>query len=135
MKRIQLSLLLLLTTTLSFAQDSFRTVKLPNGKGKLIRAVLTFKDDDKVVQITPIKGNAVSIPYGAIDHWAYEYSNERTVVLTEGKNHWLEVDYNEDGARRKLVIQLQKHDYIRILDAVKAHTGADVDLEGNVNKR
>jgi 2-keto-3-deoxy-L-rhamnonate aldolase RhmA len=55
---------------------------------------------------------------------------------TEGKSHWLEVDYHlQDAAHKILVLQMQKRDYIRILDAVKAHTGVDVDLEGNANKR
>jgi len=107
---------------------------MPNPKGKLIKAVLTFKDSDKTVEIRPAKGNAVSIPYSAVDKWAYEFTTERTMALTEGKTHWLEVDYQDQDARRVLVLQMQKHDYIRILDAIKKHTGMDVDLEG-ANKR
>jgi hypothetical protein len=107
---------------------------MPNGKGKLIKAVLTFKDDDKTVEIRPVKGDALSIPYGSIDKWAYEFTTERTVALTEGKTHWLEVDYHVQDAHKELVLEMQKHDYIRILDAIKKHTGVDVDLEGKVNK-
>jgi hypothetical protein len=134
MKPIRLALLVILSATLGFAQNSFRTIKMPNGKGKLIKAVLTFKDDDKAVEIRPVKGDAVSIPYSAIDKWAYEFTTERTVALTEGKTHWLEIDYHQQDMRKVLVLEMQKHDYIRILDAIKAHTGVDVDLEGKVNK-
>jgi hypothetical protein len=134
MKPLQLTLLVILTATFGFAQNSFRTIKMPNGKGKLIKAVLTFKDDDKTVEIRPVKGDALSIPYGSIDKWAYEFTTERTVALTEGKTHWLEIDYHEQDAHKELVLQMQKQDYIRILDAIKKHTGFDVDLEGKVNK-
>jgi hypothetical protein len=135
-KPFLLALFLTATANLALAQyASFRTVKIPNSKGKLIKAVLTFKDDDKVVEILPAKSEAVSIPYNAIDKWVYEFTKERTVALTEGKTHWLEVDYHLQDAHKVLVLQMQKSDYIRILDAVKSHTGMDVDLEGNVNKR
>jgi hypothetical protein len=30
---------------------------------------------------------------------------------------------------------MDKHDYLRILEAVKAHTGKDADVLGNANKR
>jgi hypothetical protein len=30
---------------------------------------------------------------------------------------------------------MDKHDYIRILEALKAHTGIDADILGNANKR
>lgn len=134
MKPIQLALLVILTTTLGLAQNSFRTIKMPNGKGKLIKAALTFKDDAKTVEIHPVKGDTLDIPYGSIDKWAYEFTTERTVALTEGKTHWLEIDYHEQDVRKELVLQMQKQDYIRILDAIKKHTGVDVDLEGKVNK-
>lgn len=136
MKTISLTVLVVLTAVSGFAQNtSFRDIKMPNPKGKLIKAVLTFKDGDKTVEIRPAKGEAVSIPYGQIDKWAYEYSNQRTIVMTEGKTHWLEVDYHLQDARKILVLEMQKHDYIHILDAVKQHTGFDVEIEGNAHKR
>jgi hypothetical protein len=136
-KPLFLTLFLLLASSFALAQDkSFNTIKMPNAKGKLIKSVLTFKDSDKTVEIRPVKGDTVTIPYSQIDRWAYEFTNQRTIALTEGKAHWLEVDYHlQDAAHKILVLQMQKHDYIRILDAVKAHTGIDVDLEGNANKR
>jgi hypothetical protein len=125
-----------LALTPAFAQDaSFRDVKMPNPKGKLIKSVLTFKDSAKAVEIRPAKGQSVTIPYQSIDNWAYKFTTERTVAMTEGKTHWLEVDYQVPEGHKTLVLQMQKHDYIRILDAVKKHTGMDVDLEGNANKR
>jgi hypothetical protein len=128
--------ILLTLTTVGVAQDiSFRTVKLPTSKGKLTKAVLTFSDSDKAVEIRPVKGDAVSIPYGDIDKFSYEFTAERTIALTKAKTHWLEVDYHLQDARKVLVLEMQKRDYIRILDAVKAHTGMDVDLEGNAKKR
>jgi len=117
-------------------ETSFRTVKMPDAKGRPRKAVLTFSDNDKAVEVHPAKGHdSVSIPYGQIDKCTYEYTTERTMVLTEGKSHWLEFDYHDQDARKVLVLQMQKKDYLRILDAVKAHTGLDVEILGNADKR
>jgi hypothetical protein len=117
-------------------ETSFRTVRMPDAKGKPKKAVLIFSDNDKAVEVRPAKGgNSVNIPYSQIDKCAYEYTTERTMVLTDAKNHWLEIDYHDQDARKVLVLRMEKKDYLRILDAVKAHIGMDVEILGNADKR
>lgn len=138
MKRIAFILLLVLAAaSVGFGEEtSFRTVRMPDAKGKPRRAVLTFSDNDKAVEVRVSKrGDSVSIPYGQIDKCAYEYTTERTMVLTDAKSHWLEIDYHDQDARKVLVLRMEKKDYLRILDAVKAHTGMDVEILGNADKR
>lgn len=138
MKKIAFTLLAVLAvSSVGLSEDtSFRTVKMPDAKGKPKKAVLTFSDNDKAVEVRSAKGgDSVSIPYSQIDKCAYEYTTERTMVLTDAKNHWLEIDYHDQDARKVLVLRMEKKDYLRILDAVKAHTGMDVGILGNADKR
>jgi hypothetical protein len=130
-------LALLAAATFGLGEEtSFRTVRMPDAKGKPKKAILTFSDNDKAVEVRSAKGgDSVSIPYSQIDKCAYEYTTERTVVLTDAKNHWLEIDYHDQDARKVLVLRMEKKDYLRILDAVKAHTGMDVEILGNADKR
>lgn len=103
---------------------------MPNLKGKEIKAVLTFSDNDKAVEVRPVKGEAVSIPYSQIEKCSYEYTED-----LGGRTHWLQIDYNAGDAHKVLILLMNKHDYVRILDAVKNHTGSDAEILGNANKR
>ena len=57
------------------------------------------------------------------------------VMLTKSKSHWLEIDYHDQEPTQVFVLRMDKHDYLRILDALKAHTGNDAEVLGNANKR
>lgn len=147
-----LLLAVLLAATFGFADDTaFNRILVPDSKGRLVKAVLTFSDDHKAVEVQPVKGSAVSIPFEEIYKFAYEYTkrhrvNEGSVfmvpvgvgavmMLTKSRSHWLEIDYREGEVPRSFVLRMDKHDYIHILDAVKAHTGKDAEVLGNANKR
>jgi hypothetical protein len=67
-KRIVPGLLLTLavSTTAFSDETSFRRVSVPTSKGKHVKAVLTFSDDHKAVEVRPAKGDPVTIPYGRI---------------------------------------------------------------------
>jgi len=110
-------------------ETSFRHVRIPNPKGKRIKAVLTFSDNDKAVEVQPAKGSAVTVPFSQIDKASYEY----TAVLSS-KTHWLQIDYHEKDSHKVLVLLMDKHEYIHILDALKAHTGIDAEVLGNADK-
>ena len=119
-------------SSLDFAEEtSFRRVHVPNQKGKQIKAVLIFSDQDKAIEVRPAKGAAVSIPYTQIDKCDYEYTN----AVMGDKNHWLKIDYHDQDARREFVLLMDKHEYLRILDALKAHTGIEAAVLGNAKKR
>jgi hypothetical protein len=152
-KRIVTALLvILLAGTTGLAEEtSFSRVVVPDARGKQIKAVLTFSDQHKAVEVQPAKGAVVSIPYAEIYKFAYEYTkkhriNEESVftaaigvgaivMLTKSKSHWLEIDYREGDIPKSFVVRMDKHEYIRILDAVKAHTGKDAEILGNADKR
>lgn len=144
--------LVFLVAGLSFAEDaSFDHVKVPDLKKKQARAVLTFSDQDKAVEIRPVKRAAVTIPYSEIDRCSYEFTRKHRinegsvatapiglgliVMLTRSRNHWLEIDYHEQDLPKVYMVQMDKHDYIHILDALKAHTGINPDILGNAQKR
>ena len=122
-----------------------------DAKGRENKAVLIFSDNDKAVEVRPAKGDAVSIPYAAIDKFSYEFTkhhrvNEGTVLtapigvgavamLTKSRSHWLEIDYQDQDLPKSYVLRMDKKNYIHILDAIKAHTGKDTEILGNANKR
>jgi hypothetical protein len=149
-KRIVLFLLLAVCFGYG-AENSFDRIRVPDAKGKLINATITFSDKTQAIVIRPIKGNVVTIPYAEIDRLAYEYTKRHrvsggsiatapigigaVVMLTKAKSHWLEMDYQEDNIRKTYVIHMDKHDYLRILEAFKTHTGKDAEILGNANKR
>lgn len=132
-------------------ETSFQHIKVVDAKGRENKAVLVFSDNDKAVEVRPAKGNAVSIPYAAIDKFSYEFTkhhrvNEGTVLtapigvgavamLTKSRSHWLEIDYQDQDLPKSYVLRMDKKNYIRILDAIKAHTGKDTEILGNANKR
>lgn len=127
-----LLLAILLSSVFAIAEDtSFRHVWLADDKGNTRKAVLTLSDQDKSVEVRPAKGQAVTVPYGQIDKCSYEYTTE----VMDAKTHWLEIEYHDRDAHKLLVVRMQNKDYLRILDAVKAHTGLDVELLGNADKR
>jgi hypothetical protein len=132
-------------------ETSFRHIKVVDAKGRENKAVLTFRDNAKAVEVSPAKGNAVSMPYASIEKFSYEFTkrhrvNECTVftapigigavvMLTKSRAHWLEIDYQDQDLTKAYVLRMDKKNYIRILDAIKAHTGKDTEILGNANKR
>jgi hypothetical protein len=149
---IPVGLVIFLVVTLGLAEEtSFSRVAAPDSNGRLTKAVLTFSDDHKAIEVHPIKGPAVSMPYADISKCSYEYTkrhriNEGSiftapvgvgaiVMLTRSKSHWLEIDYHEGDIPKSFVLRMDKHEYLRILDAVKVHTGRDAQVLGNADKR
>jgi hypothetical protein len=128
------SVLLVLLIALNYAVASdvtFNRIKVPNPNGKRIKAVLTFSDTDHAVEVRPIKGkgNPVTIPYSEISKFSYEFT------MQTSKTHWLEIHYTHDQIPKTLVLHMDRHNYLRILDAIKTHTGQDAEVLGNAVKR
>lgn len=146
-----LPLLVLVANFALAAETSFRGVKVPDAKGKQTKAVLTFSDEHSAVEIYPAKAPAVSIPYNKIDKCSYEFTKKHRIsegtvltapigagavlMLTKSMSHWLEIDYHDQDLPRVFVLRMDKHNYLRILDALKAHTGIDAEILGNADKR
>lgn len=145
-------LVFILFFSASFAEETtFHRVKAPGPKGDPVNATLTFSDDHKAIEINPVKGKAVSIPYAEIDNVSYEYTRKHRVtegsmitapvgigavaMLTKSKVHWLEIHYIEEDIRKTYLVRMDKHNYLRILEALKKHTGKDAEVLGNADKR
>lgn len=133
-------------------ETTFSTIRVPDSRGKQSKAILTFSDNDKAVEVHPINGAAIRIPYSGIDKCSYEFTRKRrvsgdtialaattgvgaVVLFTRDKSHWLEIDYHEGQRHKAFLLRMDKHDYIRVLDALKAHTGIDAEVLGNADKR
>jgi len=143
--------LLLFVARLCVADESFNTVRVPDLNGKQARAVLTFSDDHKAIEIQPVKREPVSIPYANIDKCVYQFTKKHRVsegslatapigvgavlMFTKSKSHWLEIDYHEASAFKVYVVRMDKRSYLRVLDALKNHTGIDAEVLGNAEKR
>ncbi len=157
MKRIATAVLLtflfvsLLPSLGAAEETSFQRIKVPDTEGRQIKAVLTFSDNDKAVEVRPVKGELVSIPYAQIDKFSYEYTRNHRIndtsmvtaaigvgvvmMMTKAKNHWLQIDYRDQDVPKTYVVRMDKQNYLRILDAVKNHTGKDAEVLGNADKR
>lgn len=139
-------------SSLCFSEEtSFRHIMVPDAKGRQIQAVLTFSDQNNAVEVRPEKGSGVRIPYSAIEKFSYEFTkkhrvNEGTVLsvpigigavamLTKSRAHWLEIDYQDQDLPKAYVVRMDKKNYIRILDAIKTHTGKETEILGNAKKR
>jgi len=135
-KRILSAVLLIVVvvacSALGLAEEtSFRRVHVPNLKGKEIKAVLTFSDRDKAIEVHLSKGTPVTIPYGKIDKCAYEF----TLGIMDEKSHWLKIEYHDQDLPKEFVLRMDGREYLHILDALKAHTGIEAEVLGNANKR
>jgi hypothetical protein len=132
-------------------ETSFRHVKVPDAKRRQVHAILTFSDRNRDVEVRPDKGSELNIPYSSIEKFSYEFTkqhrvNEGTVLsapigigalamLTKSRSHWLEIDYQDQDLPKAYVVQMDKKNYIRILDAIKTHTGKETEILGNAKKR
>jgi hypothetical protein len=152
-KKIAALLAIISLTSLALAEEtSFHRIKVPDPKGHQRKAILTFSDNDKAIEIRPVKGSEVSIPYEQIDRFSYEFTRKHRikqgvavmfvsvaggaiVMMTRSRSHWLEIDYFDQQIPKAYVIRMDKHDYLHILDAVKTHTGKDAEILGNADKR
>lgn len=146
-----------LVPSLGFAEEtSFRKVKVPTlvkGKHtKQVKAVLAFSDEHQAIEVYPAKGTTVAIPYSEIDKCSYEYTQKHRikaglvtffvvepvgviVMFTKSRSHWLEIDYRDKDVPKAYVVRMNKNNYIRILDAMRNHTGKEAEVLGNVDKR
>jgi hypothetical protein len=134
---------------LSIAEETaFNGVKLADAKGKQADARLIFSDTNKNVVLRVADRDFVVIPYDQLDKFSYEYTKKHRitqgavvmvaslgagaiVMLTKSKSHWLYIDFHEQGVPKSLVLRMDKKEYKRIFEAVKTHTGKEVEFVGD----
>ena len=138
----------LVVVNLSLAEESaFRGVKLADAKGKQADASLIFSDNNKNVVVRVADRDFVTMPYDQIDKFSYEYTKKHRVtqgaivmvaslgagaivMLTKSKSHWLYIDFHEQAVPKSVVLRMDKGEYKKIIDAVKVHTGKEVQFLG-----
>jgi len=138
-----------LAVNLVSADDTaFRGVKVTDAKGQQTDANLVFNDSNQAMVVRVADHDFVTIPYDQMDKVSYEYTKKHRVtqgaivmvasvgagaivMLTKSKSHWLYVDYHEQNAPKTVVLRMDKGEYHRILEAVKLHTGKEVQLLGD----
>ncbi len=155
MKRVIacICMLLLGANSVGYAEAvSFNSCKLADVKGRQADATLIFSDDAKNMQIRVSDRDLVTIPYENLDKFSYEYTKKHRitqgaivmvaslgagaiVMLTKSKSHWLYIDYREQNSAKSVVLRLDKSDYKKIIEAVKTHTGKDVEMLGDGGKQ
>lgn len=143
---------LLVGMNISFAEETaFNGCKLADVKGKQADARLVFSDEAKSMIVGVADRDFVTIPYESIDKVSYDYAKKHRitqgaivmvaslgagaiVMLTKSKSHWLYVDFHEQNAPKSLVLRMDKKEYQKIFEAVKNHTGKDVQFIGEAGK-
>lgn len=137
---------------LSFADDAAFNVKLADAKGTQAEARLIFSDDAKHLAIHVADRDLVTVSYDQLDKFSYEYTKKHRVtagaitmvaslgagaivMLTKSKSHWLYIDYHEQNIPKSVVLRMDKSDYKKIFEAVKTHTGKDVEMLGDANDK
>lgn len=151
MKKIICALVAVLVMgNLGFADQASFNVKLADAKGKQADARLAFSDDNKNLSVHVADRDLVTVSYDQLDKFSYEYTKKHRitqgavvmiaslgagaiVMLTKSKSHWLYIDYHEQNIPKSVVLRMDKGDYKKIFEAVKAHTGKDVEMLGDAN--
>lgn len=143
--------LLTLNTAGLAEETTFNTCKLADVKGKQADARLTLSDSNKDLVVRVSDRDLVTIPYGNLDKFSYEYTKKHRitqgaivmvaslgagaiVMLTKSKSHWLYIDYHEQKVPKTLVLRLDKSDYQKVIASIKTHTGKDVEMLGDAGK-
>src|SRR5438445_12987981 len=148
-RAIAVLLTILVMADLGLAEETtFTGVKLADAKGKQADAHLLFSDAYKNVVVRVADRDFVTIPYDQLDKFSYEYTKKHRitqgavvmvaslgagaiVMLTKSKSHWLYIDFHEQKVPKSVVLRLDKHEYQHIFEAVKTHTGTDVEFLGD----
>lgn len=123
----------------------FSKIKVADPTGKQVDARLVFSDANKNVVVRVANRDFVTVPYDHVDKFSYEYTKKHRitqgavvmvaslgagaiVMLTKSRSHWLYIDFHEDNAAKSVVLRMDKKEYQSILDAVRTHTGKDVEM-------
>ena len=146
------AVILMVAVNVSFAEETaFNGCKLADVKGKQAEARLILSDETKSVIVRSMDRDVVSIPYQNIDKFSYDYAKKHRitqgaivmvaslgagaiVMLTKSKSHWLYIDFHEQAAPKSVVVRMDKSEYKKIFEAVKKHTGKEVQFIGEAGK-
>ena len=150
---VSVLLMALVTANLSAAEETaFNGVKLADVKGKQADARLIFSDSAKNLVVRVADRDFVTVPYDQLDKFSYEYTKKHRitqgaivmvaslgagaiVMLTKSKSHWLYIDFHEQNVPKNIVLRMDKNEYQKIFEAVKTHTGKEVEFLGDAKDK
>jgi hypothetical protein len=127
------------------ADAAFRGVKVTDAKGKQTDAQLIFSDSGSKLLVRVADRDFMAVPYDKLDKFSYEYTKKHRVtqgaivmvaslgagaivMLTKSKSHWLYVDFHDQDVPKSMVLRMDKNEYKSIMEAVKTHTGKEVEF-------
>jgi hypothetical protein len=148
-KLISVLVLILIVNICDAEETVFHLVRLADAKGTQTGASLTLSDSSKVLIVRVADHEFATIPYQQVDKFSYEYTRKHRIasgaitmlaspgigiiiMLTKSKSHWLDIDYREQNLPKTIVLRMSKHEYRGILNALKTHTGKEVEVLGEV---
>lgn len=150
---VSVLLMALMAANVSVAEETaFSGVKLADAKGKQADARLIFSDNNKNMVVRVADRDFVTVPYDQLDKFSYEYTKKHRitqgavvmvaslgagaiVMLTKSKSHWLYIDFHEQNASKSVVLRMDKNEYQKIFEAVKTHTGKEVEFLGDAKEK
>lgn len=150
---VSVLLIAVVTANVSVAEETaFNGVKLADAKGKQADARLIFSDNNKNLVVRVADRDFVTVPYDQLDKFSYEYTKKHRitqgavvmvaslgagaiVMLTKSKSHWLYIDFHEQSVPKSVVLRMDKNEYQKIFDAVKTHTGKEVEFLGDAKEK
>jgi hypothetical protein len=142
-----------MTGNVSVAEETaFSGVKLADAKGKQADARLIFSDNNKNMVVRVADRDFVTVPYDQLDKFSYEYTKKHRitqgavvmvaslgagaiVMLSKSKSHWLYIDFHEQNVPKNIVLRMDKNEYQKIFEAVKTHTGKEVEFLGDAKEK
>jgi hypothetical protein len=145
------SLVLLMNSVGVAEETAFNNCKLPDVKGKQADAKLIFSDNNQNIAVRVADRDIAVIPYQSLDKFSYEFTKKHRitqgtivmvaslgagaiVMMTKSKSHWLYIDYHEADTPKSLVLRMDKSEYRSVFEAIKSHTGKDVEFIGDAAK-
>ncbi len=152
-KIISVVLVMFAVINYSLAEETaFSGCKLADVKGKQADARLIFSDNNKNVVVRVADRDLTTIPYENLDKFSYDYSKKHRVtqgaivmvaslgagaivMMTKSKSHWLYIDFHEQNVPKSVVLRMDKSEYQKIFEAVKTHTGKEVQFIGEAGKQ
>jgi hypothetical protein len=150
---VSVLLMAVVTANLTAAEETaFNGVKLADAKGRQADARLIFSDSAKNLVVRVADRDFVTVPYDQLDKFSYEYTKKHRitqgavvmvaslgagaiVMLTKSKSHWLYIDFHEQNVPKNIVLRMDKHEYQKIFEAVKTHTGKEVEFLGDAKEK
>ena len=117
----------------TFSKTRYSSVKQP----KEADVAFTVSDSKILIKGKEANGIALEIPFSSIDSMSYEVAARHRVaegamigslalMTVKTKSHWLDIEYQEGGAKQLTTLRLDKSEYKKVLSTLEARTGKQI---------